>query len=64
MTTTPFGGRLFTGGYIPDPLEKITHNFHIYFFEMFKKYYPCNNGVISKKHGITTNKKCSTVQFC
>ena len=64
MTTTPFGERLFTGGYIPDPLDKKTHNFEMYFFEIFKKYRSCNNGVISKKYGITTNKKCSTIQFC
>ena len=64
MTTTPFGERLFTGGYIPDPLDKKTHNFEMYFFEIFKKYRSCNNGVISKKYRITTNKKCSTIQFC
>jgi hypothetical protein len=49
MTTTPFGKRLFTGGYVPDPLDKRTRNFEIYFFETFKKHRSCNNGIINQK---------------
>ena len=63
MTTTPFGERLFTGGYVPDPLDKRTHNFEMYFFEIFKKYRSCNNGVISKKYGIITNKNIVQYNF-
>ena len=64
MTTTPFGGGTFTGGHVPEPSDQRTRDFDICFFELLKNMCPCNNGVISKKHGITTNKKCSTVQFC
>ena len=44
MTTTPFGGRLFTGGYVPDPLDKMTRIL-IYFLKRSKNVVPATMGL-------------------
>ena len=31
MTTTPFGGGTFTGGYVPEPSDQRTRDFDIFF---------------------------------
>ena len=39
MTTSPFGGMPFTGGYVPDPSDQMTRDFDT-FFKSFKKTFP------------------------
>ena len=60
----PFRGRDFYGWTCSRAFGPKDTWFWYIFVELLKNMCPCNNGVISKKHGITTNKKCSTVQFC